>query len=179
VLKDARDRLDLTDSINQSAQATVSFSRAWKEGLSVADAYWVLPSQVKKGAPTGQFLPKGAFVLEGKRNFVRNVELKLAIGIMISSNDNYALICGPHTAIISKSYAYITLVPGGLDIVSTAKKIKSEFVRLFSTDQEDLISYIKQITLDDIIRVLPTGSFKIMTAKKTASSIGPQKESTI
>jgi len=179
VLKDARDKLDLTDSINQSAQATVSFSRAWKEGLSVADAYWVLPSQVKKGAPTGQFLPKGAFVLEGKRNFVRNVELKLAIGIMILSSDNYALICGPHTAIISKSYAYITLVPGGSDIVSTAKKIKSEFVRLFSTDQEDLISYIKQITLDEIIKVLPTGSFKIMTAKKAASFSGPQKESAI
>jgi predicted ribosome quality control (RQC) complex YloA/Tae2 family protein len=176
VLKDAKDKLDLTDSITQSAQATVSFSRAWKEGLSVADAYWVLPGQVKKGAPTGQYLPKGSFVLEGKRNFVRNVELKLAIGITSLSNDNYTMICGPHGAIISKSFAYITLVPGGLDIVSTAKKIKSEFVRLFSSSQESLISYIKQFTLDDVIRVLPTGSFKIMAVKKADSFPELQKE---
>jgi predicted ribosome quality control (RQC) complex YloA/Tae2 family protein len=179
VLKDAGDKLNLIDSINQSAQATVSFSRAWKEGLSVADAYWVLPSQVKKGAPTGQYLPKGAFVLEGKRNFVRNVELKLAIGITVLGIDKYAMICGPHAAILSKSYAYITLVPGGLDIVATAKKIKSEFVRLLSTAQGSLISYIKQFTVDDMIRILPTGSFKIMAVKKVDSFPEFQKESRV
>jgi predicted ribosome quality control (RQC) complex YloA/Tae2 family protein len=179
VLKDAGDKLNLIDSINQSAQATVSFSRAWKEGLSVADAYWVLPSQVKKGAPTGQYLPKGAFVLEGKRNFVRNVELKLAIGITVLGIDKYAMICGPHAAILSKSYAYITLVPGGLDIVATAKKIKSEFVRLLSTAQGSLISYIKQSTVDDMIRILPTGSFKIMAVKKVDSFPEFQKESRV
>lgn len=179
VLKDAGDKLNLIDSINQSAQATVSFSRAWKEGLSVADAYWVLPSQVKKGAPTGQYLPKGAFVLEGKRNFVRNVELKLAIGITVLGIDKYAMICGPHAAILSKSYAYITLVPGGLDIVATAKKIKSEFVRLLSTAQGSLISYIKQSTVDDTIRILPTGSFKIMAVKKVDSFPEFQKESRV
>jgi predicted ribosome quality control (RQC) complex YloA/Tae2 family protein len=179
VLKDAGDKLNLIDSINQSAQATVSFSRAWKEGLSVADAYWVLPSQVKKGAPTGQYLPKGAFVLEGKRNFVRNVELKLAIGITVLGIDKYAMICGPQAAILSKSYAYITLVPGGLDIVATAKKIKSEFVRLLSTAQGSLISYIKQFTVDDMIRILPTGSFKIMAVKKVDSFPEFQKESRV
>jgi predicted ribosome quality control (RQC) complex YloA/Tae2 family protein len=179
VLKDARDKLNIVDSIDQSAQATVSFSRAWKEGLSVADAYWVLPSQVKKGAPTGQYLPKGAFVLEGKRNFVRNVELKLAIGITVLGNDKYAMICGPHAAILSKSCAYITLVPGSLDIVATAKKIKSEFVRLLSTAQGGLISYIKQYTVDDMIRILPTGSFKIMAVKKADSFPEFQKESRV
>jgi predicted ribosome quality control (RQC) complex YloA/Tae2 family protein len=179
VLKDARDKLNITDSINQSAQATVSFSRAWKEGLSVADAYWVLPSQVKKGAPTGQYLPKGAFVLEGKRNFVRNVELKLAIGITVQGNDKYGMICGPDAAILSKSYACITLVPGNLDIVATAKKIKSEFVRLLSTVQGSLISYIKQYPVDDMIRILPSGSFKIMAVKKVDSFPEIQKESRV
>ena len=70
-------------SLSEAAQATVSFSRAWKDGLSVADAYWVLPNQVKKGAPTGQFLPKGSFVIQGKRNYVKGVEIRLALGIII------------------------------------------------------------------------------------------------
>jgi predicted ribosome quality control (RQC) complex YloA/Tae2 family protein len=179
VLKNARDKLELVDSFNQSAQATVSFSRAWKEGLSVADAYWVLPGQVKKGAPTGQYLPKGAFVLEGKRNFVRNIELKLAIGIVVLGVNKYAMICGPLAAVLLKSCAYITLVPGGLDIVATAKKIKSEFVRVLSTTQGSLVSYIKQFSVDDVIKLLPTGSFKILAVKKADSFPEFQNESLV
>ena len=46
-------------SLQQVAVATVSFSRAWKDGISSADAYWVTPDQIKKGAPHGQYVPKG------------------------------------------------------------------------------------------------------------------------
>ncbi len=74
---------DISQSILEVAQATVSFSRSWKDGLSSSDAYWILSSQVKKGAPTGQFLPKGSFVIEGKKNFVKNLEIKLAIGCLL------------------------------------------------------------------------------------------------
>jgi predicted ribosome quality control (RQC) complex YloA/Tae2 family protein len=85
LLKNARNN-ENSDSIEETAQATVSFSRAWKDGLSSADAYWVFPNQVKKGAPTGQYLPKGSFVIEGKRNFCRGIELKLAIGLILIEN---------------------------------------------------------------------------------------------
>ena len=70
-------------------------------------------------------------------------------------------------------------MPGSLDIVATAKKIKSEFVRLLSTAQGSLISYIKQYTVDDMIRILPTGSFKIMAVKKVDSFPEFQKESRV
>ena len=78
-------------SLHQVAQATVSFSRGWKDGLSSADAYWVKADQIKKGAPTGQFLPKGSFVIEGKRNYIKGVEIRLALGIMQKNNNGYAL----------------------------------------------------------------------------------------
>jgi len=32
-------------------------------------AYWIHPDQVKKSAPSGEFLPKGSFTIEGQRNF--------------------------------------------------------------------------------------------------------------
>ncbi|MDW0121077.1 MAG: ribosome rescue protein RqcH [Nitrososphaeraceae archaeon] len=88
----------INSSLHEVAQATISFSRAWKDGLSSADAYWVMAEQVKKGAPTGQFLPKGSFVIEGKRNYIKGVELRLAIGI-IQLNNRETLLCGPEEAV--------------------------------------------------------------------------------
>ncbi|MCX8191283.1 MAG: NFACT family protein, partial [Nitrososphaerales archaeon] len=43
LLKDYRNEME--GSILEVAQATVSYSRAWKEGLTSADAYWVRPDQ--------------------------------------------------------------------------------------------------------------------------------------
>jgi predicted ribosome quality control (RQC) complex YloA/Tae2 family protein len=122
----------INSSLHQVAQATLSFSRAWKDGLSSADAYWVMPEQVKKGAPTGQFLPKGSFVIEGKRNYLKGVELRLAIGIMQLSNNRETLLCGPEEAIKKRSLFYAVLLQGGMDPMNAAKKIKSEFVKATS-----------------------------------------------
>ena len=38
----------INSSLHEVAQATISFSRAWKDGLSSADAYWVMAEQVKR-----------------------------------------------------------------------------------------------------------------------------------
>ena len=92
---------DISQSILEVSQATVSFSRSWKDSLSSSDAYWVLSSQLKKGAPTGQFLPKGSFVIEGKRNFVKNLEIKLAIGLSFIG-DKPLLLIGPYNTVKKK-----------------------------------------------------------------------------
>jgi predicted ribosome quality control (RQC) complex YloA/Tae2 family protein len=146
--------------IDEAAQATVSFSRAWKDGLSSGDAYWVFPNQVKKGAPTGQFLPKGSFVIEGKRNFCRGIELKLSVGLVKIEN-RYTIVSGPINAIKKRSLVYASLLPGGSDPMNLAKKLKSEFVRVISEFDSDLSDYLKKVLLDDFIRVLPTGQSKI------------------
>jgi predicted ribosome quality control (RQC) complex YloA/Tae2 family protein len=160
LLKNARNN-ENSDSIEETAQATVSFSRAWKDGLSSADAYWVFPNQVKKGAPTGQYLPKGSFVIEGKRNFCRGIELKLAIGLILIENKRYTIVCGPLNAIRKRCLVYASLLPSGSDPMSLAKKIKSEFVRVISEFDSNLSDYLKKIVLDEIIRTLPSGQSKI------------------
>lgn len=149
-----------TKFIEETAQATVSFSRAWKDGLSSGDAYWVFPNQIKKGAPTGQFLPKGSFVIEGKRNFCKGIELKLSIGL-IKIENRYTIVSGPLNAIKKRSLVFASLLPGGSDPMNLAKKIKSEFVRVISEFDSDLADYLKKVLLDDFIRVLPTGQSKI------------------
>jgi predicted ribosome quality control (RQC) complex YloA/Tae2 family protein len=160
LVKNARN-LDSGNFIDETAQATISFSRAWKEGLSSGDAYWVFPNQVKKGAPTGQYLPKGSFVIEGKRNFCKGVELKLSIGLIQIENNRYTIVCGPSNAIRRRSLVFASLLTGGSDPMNLAKKVKSEFVRVISEFDSDLADYLKKIVLDEIIRMLPSGQSKI------------------
>ena len=149
----------INSSLHEVAQATISFSRAWKDGLSSADAYWVMAEQVKKGAPTGQFLPKGSFVIEGKRNYLKGVELRLAIGIM-QLNNRETLLCGPEEAIKKCSIFYAVLLQGGMDPMNAAKKAKSEFVKI-ADDNIKIAESIKHISLDEFVRALPTGQSRL------------------
>lgn len=147
-------------SLVEVAQATVAFSRAWKDGLSSADAYWVFPDQVKKGAPTGQFLPKGSFVIEGKRNYIKGVEVRIAVGV-VSVNGQEALACGPQDAIKKHALVYAVLLQGGMDPMNAAKKTKSALV---AAADEVLAETIKRTSLDDFVRVLPTGQSRVSFA---------------
>jgi len=151
--------------VEETAQATISFSRAWKDGLSSGDAYWVFPNQVKKGAPTGQFLPKGSFVIEGKRNFCRGIELKLSIGL-VQIEKKYSIVCGPLNAVRKRSLVFASLLPGGTDQMNLAKRVKSEFVRAISEFDQSLAEYCKKISLDEFIRMLPPGQSKIERAER-------------
>jgi hypothetical protein len=172
ILKDAKQVSEISASHMEVAQATVSFSRAWRDGLFSADAYWVDPSQIKKGAPTGQFVPRGSFVIEGKRSYIKGIEIKLAVGLVWSLS-RYVLACGPPTAIRKHSLVYTQLLPGGIDPNSVAKKIKAELVKTAYTntntkDDENvqLADFIKSASLDDFIKAIPTGHSKIsLTAK--------------
>ncbi|HZC88874.1 MAG TPA: ribosome rescue protein RqcH [Nitrososphaera sp.] len=148
----------IESSLREVAQATVAFSRAWRDGLSSADAYWVMPEQVKKGAPTGQFLPKGSFVIEGKRNYLKGIEIRLAIGI-VQLNNREMLVCGPEEAVRKRALFYAVLLQGGMDPMTAAKKIKSEFVKIAGGNE--IAESIKHISIDDFVRTLPTGQSRI------------------
>jgi len=149
----------------QVAQATVSYSRAWKDGLSSADSYWVTSEQVKKGAPSGQYLPKGSFVIEGKRNYIKGNEIRLAAGIMPLDN-KYSFVCGPVEAINKRSLLYVALLPGGYDPMEISKKIRIDLYNRATESKdvnynEEVASYIKSISYDEIIMALPGGRSKI------------------
>ncbi len=151
ILKDAENPPIL--SMNEVAHATVCFSRAWREGMHGLNAFWVNPEQVKKSAPSGQFLPKGSFTIEGKRNYVNIPSLRLAVGI-IPQDENYLLTSGPLETIKKNSICFAVIEPHGLEMVEVAKKIKLEFTKL-----SEEIS--KQISIDDIVRALPAGQSQI------------------
>jgi hypothetical protein len=120
----------------------------------------VTPAQVKRGAPTGQFLPKGSFVIEGKRNYVKGLEIQLAIGI-IRQKEDFFLCCGPLQAIKTRSLIYAGLLPGGHDPINAAKNVRNEFVSVLAEKTKQielsLLQFVKNMSLDDYVRALPTG----------------------
>jgi predicted ribosome quality control (RQC) complex YloA/Tae2 family protein len=151
VLKDAQNAPDT--SMNEIAHATVCFSRAWREGMYGVSAYWVNPDQIKKSAPSGEFLPKGSFTIEGQRNFIKSETLKLSVGI-IPQEDGYALTCGTPETIKKNSICYAIIEPHGSEMAAAAKKIRIEFLKL----EEEIT---KNISIDDFVRVLPAGQSQI------------------
>ena len=156
ILKDAENAPDTT--MNEIAHATVCFSRAWREGLYGVSAYWVHPEQIKKSAPSGEFLPKGSFTIEGQRNFIKSETLKLAVGIMRLEDNDYVLTCGPPEPIKKNSICYAIIEPNGSEMAENAKKIRLEFLKLF----EDIT---RKINIDEFVRALPAGKSQIKEIK--------------
>ena len=153
ILKDAE--LAPNASMNEIAHATVCFSRAWREGMYGVSAYWIHPDQVKKSAPSGEFLPKGSFTIEGQRNFIKSETLRLAVGIIKQEGDQHVLTCGPPEPIKKHSVLYAIIEPHGSEMAETAKKIRIEFAKL-----EEQTA--KSIPIDDYVRALPAGKSQII-----------------
>ena len=163
ILKDAEHAPDTT--MNEIAHATVCFSRAWREGMYGVSAYWVHPEQIKKSAPSGEFLPKGSFTIEGQRNFIKSETLRLAVGI-IKQDDDYVLTCGPPEPIKKYSTCYAIIEPHGSEMAESAKKIRIEFAKL-----EEQIA--KSIPIDDYVRALPAGKSQIIKIEYGDANIIP------
>ena len=143
-------------SVKEVSQATVCFSRAWRAGIYGLNAYWVAPDQVKTAAPSGQFIAKGSFVIEGSKNFVQVSTLQLAIGLY-EKDENYQLMCGPPAAIKKHCIYYVIIEPSGVDMAEFAKKVKLEFMKF--KEKEEVV---KAISIDDFTRVLPAGESHIV-----------------
>ncbi|HYL66455.1 MAG TPA: ribosome rescue protein RqcH [Nitrosopumilaceae archaeon] len=154
LLKNSSD--NTVTSVKETAHATVCFSRAWREGLYGLNAYWVTSDQIKTAAPSGQFIAKGSFIVEGTRSFVQVTTLQLSVGLY-QKGDSYSLMCGPSEPIKKNCVYYVTIEPSGLEMVEVAKKIKIEFQKF--KEKEDIV---KAISIDDFIRVLPAGDSHIV-----------------
>ncbi len=99
-------------ALREAGEFAAGFSRAWREGAGSADVYWVKPDQLSKSGPSGESVPHGAFAVVGKRNWMRSVPLKLAVGVV--GNGEARFVGGPVEAVKAKTKAYVTIVPGDL-----------------------------------------------------------------
>ena len=138
----------LNDNIlKESGEFAASFSSAWSLGFTSQDVFWVHPDQVTKTPESGEFLAKGSFVIRGHRNYIRGARVKLAIGIV--DYEGKRIMAGPIEALEAHCDNYVVIKPGYTKKEAIAKKIIGKI------NEDDLL------TLDDIIRVLPSGKCDI------------------
>ena len=167
VIKNQKNLQIPESTIQEAADFTACFSKAWKEAWGVVDVFFVNPSQVSKSPPTGEFLPKGSFMITGKKNFIRNAKTELALGLELvklergSTGDEVyffpTIISGPKTAIDTHTDKKIIIIKpskNGLTSGKLAKEIKRYFIE--NVDNKNK-KYVELLSLDDIITNLPTG----------------------
>ncbi|GAB4310256.1 MAG: ribosome rescue protein RqcH [Methanobacteriaceae archaeon] len=135
-------------TVNEAAVFAASFSSAWPKGLGSLDVYSVKPDQVSKTPKSGEFVAKGAFIIRGKRNYIRNVPLQISVGIV--DYEGKRIMAGPTQAIEKYTDNYVTIKPGYMKKEALAREI------LRKIDNERIL------TTEDVIRVLPSGKADII-----------------
>ena len=111
-------------TLEEAAQMAITYSRAWKYGLGAATAICFRPEQAKKVGPHGEKLPKGAFYILGRKEYVRGVRPLLAIGA-VRSDGRFKLTVGPVGAVASRAAAFVLVGPGD----TPARELVREAVR--------------------------------------------------
>ncbi len=141
-------------TLREAACYAASYSRAWKEGLSQADVFYVRGEQVSTHAPPGTFLPKGSFYIVGKRGYLRG-ELRLEIGLMERKGE-YKLISRPPGAGGNLVLGY-EIAPGDLP-KERATTVLIESLR----DAARKRGVPAEIEVEDLQRLLPSGGVRIV-----------------
>lgn len=139
----------------QAADAACTFSRAWKLGMPRQEVFCAKPDQLSKTGKAGEFVPKGAFVILGKVAYIEN-KINLAVGI----DDEGHVMAGPLEAVSVHCKAFVELQQGDIKPSDMAKQIKHK---------------IEGGSLDEIIRALPAGGFKIKTVTRVQEVLGIMK----
>ena len=124
----------------ETADATCTFSRAWKLGFQTSSVFYANPDQVSKKTKSGEYMGKGAFMIYGKTNYINN-KINLAIGI----NKNQQIMAGPTESIKTHCEKYVDLEQSDEKVSNIAKYIQHKIGG----------------SLDEIIRALPSGGFKV------------------
>jgi len=135
-------------TIEEAASFAASYSSAWSKGFGSQDVYWVHPDQVSKTPQSGEFVPKGAFIIRGSRNYIRAAALLIAVGVVDYEGER--IMAGPLDALKKYTDKYVIIKPG----YTKKEALSREILR--KIDEE------RVFTLEDMIRVLPSGKADIV-----------------
>lgn len=139
-------------TIQEAGSLAASFSSAWTKGYASQDVYWVHPDQVSKTPQSGEFVARGAFIIRGSRNYLRGIPLKIAVGLVDYEGER--IMAGPVESVSKHTDNYVVLKPGFTKKEEIARAVKRKI------DPEH------NITLEDVIRVLPSGKCDFVNNKR-------------
>ncbi|MHB8632417.1 MAG: ribosome rescue protein RqcH [Thermoplasmatota archaeon] len=120
-----------------AAQFAACASRAWRLGVA-ASAYWVTPQQVSKTPQSGEFVPRGAWIIHGRRNTIDHIAMDWWVGPLfftpagkpVAAGEPGAVrkVCGgPRAGLLPFGAAVVHLVPGSGDPNAVAVDLAARF----------------------------------------------------
>jgi hypothetical protein len=130
-------------TLEEACLFAASYSRAWNQ-FGEASAYWVLPEQVSKTPESGEYIPKGAFIIRGKRNYYR-CKLEVAVGL-VAIGDVEKIMGGPIISVAARAKQYAILIPGVTKKSTIAQKLSKVF----------------DVSTDAVEKVLPPGELTVV-----------------
>ena len=132
------------EDLREACSFALTQSKAWVAALMEGAAFWVYPDQVSKTPNPGEFVPRGAFIVRGKRNYEHHLKMELGIG-EIQYMGTRKIMCGP-VELFEKCEKYFVLNPGRGKSGRKAGELAKEF----------------QVPEEEISRILPPGDVEIM-----------------
>lgn len=133
----------------EAARAAVTFAKTWKAGIGADTVYFVEPKQVTKNPESGEYLPKGSFVIRGDREYMHNVKVDASLGAY-ELDGTYVPMCGPESAVEQHCENLVMLKPG--------RRKKSEIGKEINRRMAEQGC---EMDLDYIIRALPPGKSEL------------------
>jgi predicted ribosome quality control (RQC) complex YloA/Tae2 family protein len=146
-------------TIKEAAEFAAAFSKAWKEMFGAVDVYWVRPEQVSKTPPTGQFLPKGSFMIYGKKNYLRKVPLRTTIGVMTGEEGRVKVIGGPKDAVAGQTNFFVEIAPGDNPSGALAKRIRELLSQRVPQEWRETVL---SLSLDEVQKFIPAGKGRVL-----------------
>jgi len=137
------------EDIFEAAQWAACFSSAWKRKMSNIDIFYVKKDQVSKYA-SGVYVGRGAFVINGKRSWLKNVRLGLRILYFEQEKELKILpIDFPlNDALNKKTEINLEIFPGDVEKEIFVKEIEKKFNEINI-----------RISTQELLKRLPAGGF--------------------
>lgn len=145
-------------TLREAGKFSITFSKAWQENLVSADAYWVEPNQVSFSPPSGEYLPSGAVMIYGSKNYIENIAIELAVGLLFEG-EHAVPMSGPYSAVESHTEFNIKVGPGRQKKSNLVKSIMHRFEEMLPKEKARILSRTPE---QEIMRVLPPGEGHIL-----------------
>ena len=134
------------EDLREACIYALAQSKGWVAALSDGSAYWVYTDQVSKTPQAGEFVPRGAFIIRGKRNYEYHLPMELAVGEVMYEN-NRKVMCAPLESMKKHSQKYFIIRPGRGKAGKTAALMAKEL----------------QVPEEEVSRILPPGDSEIVS----------------
>ena len=136
------------EELREACQFATAQSKGWVAAVSEGSAYWVYPDQVSKTPNPGEFVPRGAFIIRGKRNYEYHLPMELAVGEIYFQGAR-KIMCGPEQAF--KDCEKMMIIRPS----KSKTRLSGEMAKRFNVPEEE------------ISKILPPGDIEIVREKWT------------